>query len=145
MKRHPSLIPLSRQHHRALLLAQMLKLSAPDYIGMPTDASGKTLHALTFFASDLLPHFEAEEKIFNMLRNIDPELDIALEQILAEHELLRDLFQSLPRHAADVVYLDSIGQMLENHIRREDRELFPMIERKAPEEVMTTIASILCH
>ena len=145
MKRHPSLIPLSRQHHGALLLAQMLKMAAPDYKGMPTDAAGKTSYALEFYTTHLLPHFAAEETVFEKIKNVDSGLDKYLEEIIEEHHLLRRLFEGLAQRAEDTSYQDVIGQALEKHIRREDRELFPMIERLVAEDTMAAIAEILNH
>ncbi len=145
MKRHPSLIPLSRQHHGALLLAQLLKMAAPDYKGMPADAEGKTRYALEFYNTDLLPHFAAEESVFEKIKNVDSVLDKHLQEVIEEHHLLRSLFEGLAGHAADTNYQDVIGQALEKHVRREDRELFPMIERLVDEAMMDSIAEILNH
>ncbi len=143
MKRHPSLIPLSRQHHGALLLAQMLKMTAPDYKGMPADAAGKTSYAQEFYVTHLLPHFAAEETVFEKIKDIDSGLDKHLEEIIEEHHSLRLLFEGLAQHAEDISYQDLIGQALEKHIRREDRELFPMIERLVDEDMMASLAEIL--
>ncbi len=145
MKRHPSLIPLSRQHHGALLLAQMLKIDAPDYKGMPGDARGKTKYALEFYTKELLPHFAAEEAVFKKIKNVDTELDKHLEEVIEEHHSLRLLFEGLAGNAEDTSYQDVIGQVLEKHIRREDRELFPMIERLVGDDMMASIADILNH
>ena len=41
MKRHSSLVPYSQDHHKILVLAQVLKKDVPDYKGMPTDLKGK--------------------------------------------------------------------------------------------------------
>ena len=145
MKRHPSLIPLSRQHHGALLLAQMLKMTAPDYKGMPADAAGKTSYAQEFYITHLLPHFAAEETVFEKIKNVDSVLDKHLEEVIEEHHSLRLLFEGLVQHSEDTNYQDLIGQALEKHIRREDRELFPMIERLVDEDMMASIADILNH
>lgn len=145
MKRHPSLVPLSRQHHGALLLAQMLKQSAPDYKGMPVEAEDKTRYALEFYEKDLLPHFADEEAVFEKIKNMDAELDRHLQEVIEEHHLLRRLFSELPMHAGDKAYQDVVGQTLEKHVRREDRELFPMIENVVGEAMMESIAAILIH
>ena len=67
MKRHESLAPLSREHHAALLLAQLLKKNAAAYKGMPADTPGKILYAAEFYSSHLIAHFDDEEKVFEKL------------------------------------------------------------------------------
>ena len=82
MKRHPSLAPYSSDHHRILVVAQLLKKSSPAYRGLPTDVQKlKTLiqepsdgiRIFNFWATwckpclEELPYFEAATK------NYDPE------------------------------------------------------------------------
>ena len=145
MKRHPSLAPLSRQHHPALILSQLLKKNAPAYKGMPTDTEGKMLYATRFYQSDLVPHFADEEKVFEKLNNINPLLDAAIKEIVEEHALLHQLFAGIPVQTDAVTYLDELGHTLEKHIRKEDRELFPMIEQLVDEATMISIDQLLNH
>jgi len=145
MKRHPSLAPLSRQHHPALILSQLLKKNAPAYKGMPTDTEGKMLYATRFYQSDLVPHFADEEKVFEKLNNINPLLDAAIKEIVEEHVLLHQLFAGIPGQTDAVTYLDELGHTLEKHIRKEDRELFPMIEQLVDEATMISIDQLLNH
>ena len=145
MKRHPSLAPLSRQHHPALILSQLLKKNAPAYKGMPTDTEGKMLYATRFYHSDLVPHFADEEKVFEKLNNISPMLDTAIKEIVEEHILLHKLFKGIPGQPDAVTYLDVLGHTLEKHIRKEDRELFPLIEQLVDEATMISIEHLLNH
>ena len=145
MKRHASLIPLAREHHGGLILSQILKKNAPSYKGMPESLEDKSTYAFSFYQSDLVPHFAAEEKVFDRLININPELDEKIKVIVAEHVRLRELFAGLENSKADAEYLDQIGQDLEQHIRKEDRELFPMIEELADEATMISIGQLLNH
>ncbi len=145
MKRHPSLAPLSRQHHPALILSQLLKKNAPAYKGMPTDTEGKMLYATRFYHSDLVPHFADEEKVFEKLNNISPMLDTAIKEIVEEHVLLNKLFKGIPGQPDAVTYLDVLGHTLEKHIRKEDRELFPLIEQLVDEATMISIEHLLNH
>src|ERR671919_3060766 len=62
---HPSLIPLSHDHHHALALALRCRKQALGQI-KPTGVEGLRLRAnefLTLYAAELSSHFEAEEKI----------------------------------------------------------------------------------
>ncbi|RYF89922.1 MAG: hemerythrin domain-containing protein [Chitinophagaceae bacterium] len=145
MKRHTSLAPLSRQHHHALLLAQLLKTAAPDYKGMPNTPAGKAAYAVEFYKSDLLPHFAAEEAVFEKIMHLDNGLQVMLKEIVAEHAILRHLFEGMVANARDVAYQNEVGMLLEKHIRREERELFPLIERIADEATLASLATILHH
>ena len=66
MKRHEALAPLSREHHEALILAQLLKKGVPAYKGLPTDTAGKISYARQLYADKLRRHFLDEEKILEI-------------------------------------------------------------------------------
>lgn len=143
MKRHPSLAHLSRDHHPALILAQLLKRTAPDYKGLPHSTAGKLEYALRFYDKDLVGHFEREEEMMNILTGIDPELDEKMRQIKAEHVLIHSLFSSLSTEEDAASALGTLGHTLEAHIRSEERELFPLIENCCDENKLLAIEKIL--
>ena len=145
MKRHESLAPLSREHHGALMLAQLLKKNAPAYKGMPTDVAGKVLYATQFYNTHLIPHFNAEEMLFKKLKGISALLDDGIKEIIGEHSLLRKLFIQINVQEDMVTYLDLLGHSLYNHIRKEERELFPLIEKEVDETLLLSIAPLLNH
>ena len=138
MKRHTSLQPLSRDHHDALILAQLLKVNAPGYKGLPSDRAGRIEYAMQLFEKHIAEHFDEEEKVIALSKNLDPELDRLNEQIIAEHGELRSLFKSLTAHS-DPVQLNDLGVQLENHIRKEERTWFPLLEKVADEELIRKI------
>ena len=53
MKRHPALIPLSREHHGALILARLIQKDAPPYKGLPLEINGKAVYAQEFYKNIL--------------------------------------------------------------------------------------------
>lgn len=128
MKRHISLQPLSREHHSGLLLAQLLRKDMPDYMGMPKDNAGKATYALTQFHEVLDEHFKKEENLLTLCKHMRPDLDILIDEVFAEHETLKAYFHQLDAAAVTEDQLDRIGQLLNNHIRKEERVLFPMLE-----------------
>ncbi len=88
MRRHPSLIPLSRFHRSGLFVAQMCKRNGPKFKGYPVDAMDKARYALDFFERSLEPHFILEEqRVFPVFTGVDPVLDSLLTTVLdcAEH------------------------------------------------------------
>jgi hemerythrin-like domain-containing protein len=78
MKRRPALVPLSRDHHQVLVMAQRLRRAGPDDCA---DA-----------ARNYLEHWDAEARL---------------------------------------------------HLRLEERELFPLVERTIPEPALTSLGESL--
>ena len=144
MKRHAALAPLSREHHEALILCQLLKKNAPNYKGLPSDTKGKMEYATSFYKDHLRVHFSDEEKVFKQLKDISQDLDKQLDEIIVEHHQLHILFNNIPSTQAED-HLDIIGVSLEKHVRKEERVLFPLIEQQVDEETLRTIAQFLSH
>lgn len=143
MKRHPALAHLSREHHGALILAKLLQNDAPVYKGLPTDTFGKAAYALKFFKEALVQHFQAEEKALALVLGQNAELDLMVRTISTEHQSIYLLFESMNENAHLAVQLDTLGNMLEKHIRKEERELFPLIQEICSEELMLAIDKLL--
>jgi len=143
MKRHPSLAHLSRDHHGALLLARLLQNNAPAYKGMPTEPSGKAAYALKFYNDELIKHFASEEAVLKIVTGINGTLDGLIATIFQEHQDLHVSFQSISAHPQPKAHLDELGKALENHVRKEERELFPMIEATCDEPLLEKINQLL--
>ncbi len=142
MKRHPSLIPLSHDHHHALLLAQLLKKDAPQYRDLPTDLEGKLKYAFDKYHNDIIEHFSEEEQVISKTNGASKELDQLNNEILADHIQLRRLFSSLNDNST-VDELDFLGRILEAHIRKEERQWFPMIQETCTDEMLKEIQQLL--
>ncbi|MCC6288945.1 MAG: hemerythrin domain-containing protein [Chitinophagaceae bacterium] len=136
MKRHTALLPLSREHHNALILAQLIKKDAPAYKGMPTDTQGKINYAVDFFETDLRAHFYKEEVVLEKVKHVNVEIDTLAKEIIAEHEALKNHFIQLKTAVDKIAALDELGKLLEAHIRKEERVLFPLIQQHCSEELL---------
>ena len=143
MKRHPSLAPLSRDHHGALILARLLQSGAPVYKGLPADAEGKANYAVKFYKENLIKHFEEEEKIFQLVTGNNEALDLLVKTILNEHKQLHVLFKSINNHSNLPLHLHQLGKALEAHIRKEERELFTLMQESCSENILTVIGTSL--
>lgn len=139
MKRHPALIPLSREHHGALILARLLQKDAPVYKGLPTDTQGKAEYAFKFYQEELVKHFEDEERVLKLVTGVESNLDLMIKTISYEHQELHELFQSIDNHPDLSSHLDQIGKTLETHIRKEERELFPLMQETCNEDLMIKV------
>ncbi len=124
MKRHPALVPLSHDHHHALVHARRLQ----------EEGTPAARDFLRFFASETTRHFrEEEELVFPLLYADEPE---SLRVVLLQHQQLRALAKRL-RSGEDVAA--ELGALLEAHIRIEERDLFELIQRVVPEDELAAI------
>ena len=125
MKRHPALVRLSRDHYFGLLLAQQMKTGAAPYKGYPTEVDGKIRYLFSDYEEKLKPHFAAEENIlFPAVKNLSPEIS----------SLVNELIEGVKTSPDQGEQLNEIGVLLEQHIRKEERQLFEMIQQAMGEE-----------
>lgn len=143
MKRHPSLAHLSREHHGALLLARLLQKNAPAYKNLPANTEGKAQYALKFYTDELIKHFEEEEKVLKLVTGTNGALDLLVQTIFREHQELHVLFKSINNYPDKTAHIDELGKALEIHVRKEEQELFPLIEETCSENIMTAIDNSL--
>ena len=134
--RHPSLTLLSHDHHHGLALALRCRRQALGQI-KPMVAQGlkeRVKEYRDFFAQNLVPHFRAEEEIlFPLIRARAAESHSLIDELLKDHEQLRKWEGCLEEDKGLAKVLFDIGDLLERHIRREERELFPFFENLAVE------------
>lgn len=137
MKRHDSLVPLSKFHRSVLFLALVAKKNAPPVKGYPTTLEGKKDYAISFYERQLKDHFQLEEeKLLPAVQGKNQDLDELIDEIIREHSALTTLFNKLLNSNNLELDLDNLGVALEKHIRREERELFQQIQKVlAPKEL----------
>lgn len=133
MPRHESLIPLSHDHHHGLVVALRLKKGGP---ASPNDSwlagdDNQAPQLLEFADTELLNHFKLEEElVFPILLNLGiDEISALARELLDEHMAMRTSLDAI-RLSSDLQMLKHFGELLEAHIRKEERVLFPLIERE---------------
>lgn len=132
LKRHKALQPLSREHHHGLLLSWKIRSGFSKNI----ETERIKTYADWFFENHLIPHFELEEKYLFSILEEDNEL---VKRAMAEHRRLKRLFTD----EKDVLKsLHKIEEELEQHIRFEERILFPEIQKAANEDQLKLIAEV---
>ncbi|MEA5444455.1 hemerythrin domain-containing protein [Gammaproteobacteria bacterium AB-CW1] len=136
MKRSPELRPLSREHNVALKLARDAKQAASSRVERNISEVWRQLSR--FWHEEMAAHFRAEEDvIFPLLRGLGQhEL---VEQLDREHDAMRVVLEDPSRQ--DRVRLDALGHVLIDHVRREEREAFPILEKLMDEESAQRIRS----
>lgn len=146
MKRHKSLVSLSHDHQHALALALKLKYSKKPLSSSPEEEISLLKNELADkFENVLRGHFRTEEKYLVpgfeknelMLRMID------------EHRKLEGLYNKLINNTEKWTLrqqrekLNLFGELLDMHIRFEERELFLMIEKELSEEQLNELGEKL--
>jgi len=134
MRRDPSLIPLSQQHHNALALCVLTRRSLGES-STPANVSALARRAVDRYELEIANHFEIEEQIlFPAIQAALGKLPL-IDELIAEHRTLEGLFAEL-RCGPAVVLLERLCGLLEQHIRREERELFQMAQAGLPEATL---------
>jgi hemerythrin-like domain-containing protein len=129
--RHPSLTPLSQDHHHGLALALRCRKQALGQIrpAGPEELRERATEFRNFFTNKLLAHFRAEEEaLFPDLRIKVPESQPIIDQLIREHEQIRSTMPQLEGEFGLGKIIFDLGDLLERHIRKEERELFPLFE-----------------
>lgn len=154
MKRHPGLVPLSRDHHHGLVMAERLVLgrSTNPRADWPPDRGEQAARLIDFFETDLRPHFEAEEAhVFPAAARDVAGGDGLVQRLVHDHEAMRTMVRELgagdvgaagagsasPRDLDD--RLRAFGERLRRHIRIEERELFERMQAECSPETLREI------
>lgn len=134
--RHPSLIPLSQDHHHGLALALKCRKQSLGQM-KPMGSVGLKERAnemRDFFNDNLERHFKAEEEVlFPFMGSFYPESQSLLDILVKEHKQIRGWVGLLQHPSGLAKILFDLGDLLERHIRREERELFPIFESRTTE------------
>lgn len=132
MKRCPELLELSREHYRALKIALEAKKAAHGAVAATLPAAAAAV--MTAMAAELEPHFRDEEAhLLPALAAIGCSELVA--RTLAEHRQLRDAAASLaePTPGRLLYFAD----LLQAHVRFEERELFEAAQRDLTPAALT--------
>ncbi len=142
-KRSRELKPLTSEHEQALLLAFQLKKGLAGHsesAGAPKDLPGLLAIARRYEDQVFGTHTRAEEELLS--RHL-PEADV--KRLAAEHaEMRRLLDASRGARAQDLrSALAQFADLLERHVRWEERELFPYAEGHVDEATLAQIGGEL--
>jgi iron-sulfur cluster repair protein YtfE (RIC family) len=122
VKRDPALTPLSHEHHQALHQAlRMKRASEEDRVEV---ADG----VLAFWDEEGSDHFRIEEELLlpALARHVAPE-DHRVVRVLVDHVWIRERMERM-RLGVEAEELRELGTRLDDHVRHEERVLFPLIE-----------------
>ena len=137
LKRSAHLTPLSRDHHNGLLLCWKIRQGLKHNIEY-----NRIVNYIEFcFENELKEHFDQEEKlVFSLIKAGDLEIRKAMDQ----HEQLKTMIMKLLADTeTDKALLTRFADELEQHIRFEERSLFPYIERNADPDTFDHAGKII--
>ncbi len=136
MKRAEALQPLSRDHLKSLLVAKRLRNA--------TDAAAAGRDFLAFWESEGRHHFRVEEEVLLPGWALHGPVDrVAVARMLEEHLAIRRGALRAVAGEASLEELADLGQLLDNHVRFEERELFPMIEEALDPDSLRRLATAI--
>ena len=143
MKRHPGLHPLSQHHHFALIQSWEMKRAAQapaaKRAALVRQAAQKFLR---FWKRTGQQHFREEEEIllpaYARVQRLDE--DPKVMRLLAEHAILRgylaDIEAGLGAGQPVEEVVAALARLLHDHVRFEENEVFPRIEKALGEEAL---------
>ena len=122
IKRDIALQPLSRQHHNGLFFCLLLEKGVKNQADLVLMRD----FCMYFWENDLQHHFELEETHLTGLMIHEP-LRKGINRMIEEHRHLRSFFDH-PEVLQEYSIFNQLQLLLDNHIRFEERELFPLIQ-----------------
>jgi iron-sulfur cluster repair protein YtfE (RIC family) len=124
MRRDASLIPLSHDHHIGLVRVFLIREAIRKNENLPEEVEATR----AFAEGDLRLHFLAEEEVLVPLLRQCAGLDQeVVDRLVDEH---REMERKLPELRANTSSLEEFADLLEAHIRFEERTVFPVCEER---------------
>jgi len=137
IKRNEAMFPLSHFHQNGLAIEMFLKRAE-------TEESTYTVEELKEKLQQVLErggneHIRDEEEILLATYAQYTSLEAPeIPEMLVEHVQIRALVQQVISDGR-IEDMHRLGNLLEQHIRKEERVIFPMIEEAVPVEVLKTL------
>jgi hemerythrin-like domain-containing protein len=136
MKRHPALQTLSRDHHQALVIAQRLRRAGDHGAGEAQAAF------LDFWRMECVAHFRAEEEVLlPHFAAAGGAESAAVARVLVDHAEIRLRALRLQGGPASAAVLKELGELLAEHVRLEERDLFPAMEEVLDDPELRRLAA----
>ncbi|RDH84819.1 MAG: hypothetical protein DIZ80_04970 [endosymbiont of Galathealinum brachiosum] len=136
MKRIEQLQYISKEHHQSLVLASKCK----KIITKETEEVVRNFSRQLKLDFDVkwFRHFRIEEKtIFSVAEKKGKEISDLCQQLQKEHKVLEKMVEEIS--GGNYQMLPEFGQLLHDHTRLEERQLFPLVEQLFTGEELNNI------
>lgn len=134
MKRSAALAVLSRDHHEALAIARGLRAVTPD------TAAAALASFDEYFHERGARHFELEEQVLLPVLETSPEGVRFASRVRDEHRWVGLLSGRTRRRGEIVDRARDLGDLLHDHVRFEERVVFPFLEESLSHRELDAIA-----
>ena len=130
IKRNEHIVKLSKDHHFSLLFCWKIRN------GLKFNASPSRIinYVHYFWQHHMEPHFTEEETILYA-----PVKDDAVKKALEDHAEIKYLVATLDTSKTITQQLSALAEKVDEHVRYEERELFPHMEKVLNEEQLENI------
>ncbi len=135
IKRNKNIVALSKDHHHGLLLCWKIRQG----LKMNVELERIRKYINFFWETHMVEHFRQEEvQLFSQIH------EPVCKQGIDEHEIIRLLISGINGHDKQTKKSYSqLVNLIEQHIRYEERVLFPYLETNISAEVLETIGKEL--
>ena len=135
IKRNENIVKLSREHHTTLLFCWKIRN------GLKNGAEPKRIIKYVHYFRDvhMMPHFKQEEEIL-----FAPVKDNMVQKAIEDH---KDILQQVDLLEKDGTNIESkltnLADTVDNHVRYEERELFPHLENILSNDQLAEIGQLM--
>ena len=138
IKRNENIVPLSQDHHLSLLFGWKIRQ------GLKANVDVNRMVAYVHYFEDvhLLPHFKEEEDLL-----FEPNKESKLVQKgMQDHGGIKDILTRLyeaDNEQEQIAQLTLLADSVETHVRFEERELFPALEKMVQPQELNLVGEAL--
>ena len=135
IKRNPNIVKLSKDHHASLLFCWKLRQGVKLHV----DIERMDKYVDYFWSQHFAQHFKEEEEIL-----FAPVQDDKVLKAIEDHKKIKSLVDEIiSRKKEDAKRLSTLADMVDDHVRYEERILFPHLETVLSGEQLEAIGSRL--
>ena len=134
IKRSKHIVTLSREHHTGLLFCWKIRQG----LKKQADTSRMQKYVAYFWQNHLRQHFQEEEK--HLFEKVNDEY---CWKAMQQHRDIRALIHQITSSHLSEALLNQLADTVDAHIRYEERELFPHLERELDEQELIRIGAAL--
>jgi hemerythrin-like domain-containing protein len=140
MQRDQALIPLSQQHHDALALCVYIERAAKSG---HLDLAHWNREVSAAWEREIRWHFQSEEELLFPAAQKVQGLRALVAELLAEHGEMRASFARSGQNALTADELLRFRQLLHDHVRKEERQLFEQMQAALPASELSALGKAL--
>ena len=139
MKRNENLKTLSWEHHDGLVTAFRLQQGIKNKISVNILKK----YILHIWDKALQHHFWQEEQVILTLKEKSKDGKAVVDKMMDDHKIFRELIDQLKKEKISIKQISDFENILNQHIRFEERQLFPFIESNLSQEELVEIGVFL--